>query len=937
MRTATTQETRALSAAARRTELRVFIEDGDGVDQNLSDFFGKDWVAGLIVDSDVDQDIDTCKLSLVSQHEKLSLSYLNETSRLNLNNAGSYDPMLGLNRFVQVDSRILPDGGTGPTMPWSTLFEGRIKRNQWDKSPIRIDAQDLGGILLDRFIEGKTERYGSSGGIQSEVVIQDIFDDWAPGATLSIVAGHTYVADGGDGNSQITGLSTYITDGFERGTEVTISGTVSNDGTYRIQKVEASALTLKGVVLTNEGPVSSTIQGHVVIFSATGTTADPFKVSESSLWAIKEYHQRQEPIMSAIHRISDQRAWALKYRWNDSVGAFVLTYFEPGRAKSSADLGIGKDRYLDVRNLEVDLSSIRNACQLEYSNDGDPDDRRTEEASDATSITDNGRRWMQVPEPATGNISTSAEALRMAEGIVADLKDPKAPMELDILHDWRVQNGDLIQVEADGRRFTSNQDVAVVTTRQSFSTASSGGGVTAKAARTTIGLRQGKPVSRVNVWLRDYFASPGRNPMVDLDGPDAVIATAVPAGGGVVIRVPYPLQKDFAEYELHMSETPGFTPAPSTLEARGRARTLYLKNLRPGRTKYFRVVTIDRSRNQVASPAAAISEIVGWAGAGLLNPDIQWAGSGFQYGGFDVHNPPLIAADDPPDGWEMVTGVWGTDAQVSTSPTPRSGDSILELVDTATATKVRALYMPVRGDHFLRLATVFRSPSATVQITVEIEWYTDKGSTVGTTGKILNADVVDTVDTWERAFGIFQAPATARWARVIISKDTTAAAVYFDRIELEEGLPAFEGFDAAGTGIVAGGTWTKVPLEQETYDYGSNFDPTTNKRFDCPVRSLWKFQGQNKLLSTSGPLLWGGVGIRKNGSTWLVRQTVDSGNAYESLGHMVVSAETGTVLLDVGDYIELFFNGDSANVKTTGTTAEDSFLRGQLIEYVEDP
>ena len=156
MRTATTQETRVLSAAARRTELRVFVEDADGVDQDLSSFFGKDWIAGLVIDSDVDQDIDTCKLGLAREHERLSLSYLNETSRLNLDSGGSYDPIIDLNRFVQVDSRVTPDGGTGPAVPWSTIFEGRIKRNQWYQNPVRVDVQDLGGVLLDRFIEGKT-------------------------------------------------------------------------------------------------------------------------------------------------------------------------------------------------------------------------------------------------------------------------------------------------------------------------------------------------------------------------------------------------------------------------------------------------------------------------------------------------------------------------------------------------------------------------------------------------------------------------------------------------------------------------------------------------------------------------------------------------------------------------------------------------------------
>lgn len=73
----------------------------------------------------------------------------------------------------------------------------------------------------------------------------------------------TYVAnDGGSGNSAITRASgTFRGEGFLPDNRVRVSGTASNNGTsYRIIKVEALKLTLEGLVLADEGPVTSTIE-----------------------------------------------------------------------------------------------------------------------------------------------------------------------------------------------------------------------------------------------------------------------------------------------------------------------------------------------------------------------------------------------------------------------------------------------------------------------------------------------------------------------------------------------------------------------------------------------------------------------------------------------------------------------------------------------------
>lgn len=59
------------------------------------------------------------------------------------------------------------------------------------------------------------------------------------------------------------GSGDFLDDGFRDKTTITVSGTASNDGDFEVDTVVALTITLKsGETLTNEGPVSSTIEGH---------------------------------------------------------------------------------------------------------------------------------------------------------------------------------------------------------------------------------------------------------------------------------------------------------------------------------------------------------------------------------------------------------------------------------------------------------------------------------------------------------------------------------------------------------------------------------------------------------------------------------------------------------------------------------------------------
>lgn len=75
----------------------------------------------------------------------------------------------------------------------------------------------------------------------------------------------TYNDNDGTGNSEITrGAGDFIRDGHVAGETIEVVGTTSNNGTYTVTNVAALTITLEGIVLTDEGPVSSDLLGSAI-------------------------------------------------------------------------------------------------------------------------------------------------------------------------------------------------------------------------------------------------------------------------------------------------------------------------------------------------------------------------------------------------------------------------------------------------------------------------------------------------------------------------------------------------------------------------------------------------------------------------------------------------------------------------------------------------
>jgi hypothetical protein len=163
MRTITTAEAALLATGAYAIRYRLNIRDQAGA-----------WVdyTTWMVDAKWDQDIDNPVAGL-----SVGLAFID--------NPINISPLIGsalpidLGRGIKLEVAYATNANTAP-MVWHNVFVGSIDYiDTSDYNTLQIEARDLGGALMDAFIEVETE-YGTDAGTPLEVVMQTILTAWAP-------------------------------------------------------------------------------------------------------------------------------------------------------------------------------------------------------------------------------------------------------------------------------------------------------------------------------------------------------------------------------------------------------------------------------------------------------------------------------------------------------------------------------------------------------------------------------------------------------------------------------------------------------------------------------------------------------------------------------------------------------------------------------------
>lgn len=312
--------------------------------------------------------------------------------------------------------------------------------------------------------------------------------------------------------------------------------------------------------------------------------ANNFQVLGDPSYMVTPYKQQKEPVLSALQTLIQLIGWDMRLKFDLSTDRWRLTIYEPDRSDNQTpDLILSADNYKSVTKMHRNAVGIRNVIQVVY---GKEDKRNTIAVSDQNSIDQYGRKFMELAEASTSVIDTEAEANRMAQAILQDLKDPKLEKSVSTWAMPFLELQDVIEFLPNQVHYSSMQRLAVV-----------GWEIKLEAdgpSQMTLDLR-GKPSAGYRQWLA-LDTRPGLNePNSTLKPPAPRSITVIPLYQGFQVGID-PVT-GATEYRVHVSGDPAFTPSQNNVVVRGNSTLYTVGGLEAGEIYYVAVTVVDSSGN----------------------------------------------------------------------------------------------------------------------------------------------------------------------------------------------------------------------------------------------------------------------------------------------------------------------------------------------------
>lgn len=774
MRTITAAQQAVLDSGVQAEFARLSVKDPDGNWRDLTQWPGFDAVEQLSWRGSVGDPNATFEAKLKRELFLLSLSPYVEGSALNTAfGATSFAALLVPNRLVKIEAAIVPMDTEPADADWMEVFRGRIDRVGAADGPcVSISGRDLAGRLAQQYI--KLERvyaFGSDAGLAVSMRV------WAP--EIDVTAGEYLVpASRGADDPGFNKFLKCATTGTTGTTEpVWTTGSGQADG--------SAAWDYVGAPSTAGFDVEQIMQNILDDNEGIGDSSVTLHTPSSPGWEITEYLQQRGFTLDAVRTLATQIGWDVRELYSEGDAEWQLVFSQPDRDSPSVAHTFAAKDYAEPTKLDVDIANIRNHLKLIFRDKADlwPDGtakRKEREYKDDASIAKYGDLWSEIQEDELGNVDTSTEADSFGAAFISDCCEPTAEFACPLTRGfpWAELN-DFYTFESDGVRADGSLSLAVTAVTQTYE----------KGHLVTQLELRGKPTIGHEVHL-DREWHPWRPPkdrahrMEHFAAPTTVNPDFKTIVGG--IQVDFPMagagKKEtlLAEYEVHVSDAPGFTPDDTSLLAVVKGSETSIPWQVPDTQFYGKVVPRWYNDGKVVrgQPSVEKAFTSGQAQADHLKQEVEWGRLPLN-GGFETRRTGAFGTGSTvPDHWETTRD--NVEVVVG-SPDAVSGDGYLKWVNRSDV-----------GHSDSELGTR-RAFTVEKDTSYEVAWWVLEesgaigGATVGVTalavrwldytGATLSDDVVDTVgigafnpadDTWYRRSAVVTAPSDARYAKVVI-------------------------------------------------------------------------------------------------------------------------------------------------------------------------
>lgn len=214
---------------------------------------------------------------------------------------------------------------------------------------------------------------------------------------------------------------------------------------------------------TEGGEAIQTVMQNISNEWADGTAV---QVPASPGFLVTTYQQTQQSVLEAHRTLAQLIGWDARPQWYNTSSSFAYVFAQPNRSASTAVWTFGPQHYFDVTRLNLSRENVRNVVSVKYTLSSTAGSttagtRQTYTASDSTSISRFGRRWMEIDLPDDSDINTLAEATQLGAACLSDLMIPDAEQEIETLYFWPTQLGDYYAFSPNGVHYDSTQEWAV--------------------------------------------------------------------------------------------------------------------------------------------------------------------------------------------------------------------------------------------------------------------------------------------------------------------------------------------------------------------------------------------------------------------------------------------------------------------------------------------
>lgn len=293
---------------------------------------------------------------------------------------------------------------------------------------------------------------------------------------------------------------------------------------------------------------------------------------------------------------------------------------------------------------------------------------------------------------------------------------------------------------------------------------------------------------------------------------------------------------------------------------------------------------------------------------------------------------------NPPDGWTAAAGAFGTDLDVETS-TVESGPCSVKFANNTGV--LQSSTCMVNASTVLQLEARVRVSAASITSNLDADFLDANGNSLGISS--LLSYTPSATNTWYTARAQYQVPASARYFRLRLRRSGAGVGnLFFDRVQVTPLKPAFLCAPSATQTITDKAIPAKVQWGTKTYDWGGNFDSTTNHRFTCPEAGFYEFSAYVQMQASGGVSL-GVVALYKNGSLWIGGQptggTATGGAKVPTWGGVATTnanwaqprVDSGTQYLSQGDYIEVYAYSENSTAANGVVQTTQAGFTGRLI------